>query len=497
MKSYLVAVVAVWMVTWCCVAARPVPNPMKSECGVSRESWVCDPSAILNQHDMSAVEMAVADVRDNLEAAECGKGYQMGVAIIHSVMAYGESRTDAGIRRLAKKTHDDWGVGFSDCQTGIVVVMAIDDRKLYVSTGRATRRVLTDSMVDTLSGRLKPLLREEKYGEALVKLCHDIKVTLASGVMPEEPWSFDWGHFFVFLMFLVWLGTLIYNCFERYKYNTVASRLERVSRLRSALEARSHQAEMGHGTTAEQDTATTTNANSVTQGDQAEAPPPNSDPTSDAAAGSSGGGDGSSGGQSRDGGGQAATSDSDSVPAFVSDHCPICFEDFPRARSGAGGGVGGAAGAGAGAGREGVATLLCGHQFCTACAVEWLKSHSTCPVCRQGQSDLPGVGKTGGVAGGMAAEAPTASTRTGARVDPSLIEFELLRLHALHPNYVTMRQVNDWSSPTYSRWSSFHTDPSFVESRPNIFGSSGSGSGSSSSWGGGGSFGGGGGGTSW
>jgi len=307
---------------------------------------------------------------------------------------------------------------------------------------------------------------------------------LETGELPAADWDINWGEVLLMALGVGMVVSMLFKCRRQRRYNQATTRLRRVSELRNTLEARTLAAER----------AAERAANHETDGNM-------------------GGSDGVEDNAAAEGGLAGERAD---VEVFASDHCPICMDPFPS-RSGAGG-----VGAGADQ-REGVATLLCGHQFCTNCIVEvchvvlhsacwwlrwlsslcltwwclrqWLRSNSTCPVCRASQSNLPGVGKTQTRQGGGVQQQQY--TRQRPLVDRALLEYELLRVHTMYPDVVTRSQVRRWQSPSFTR--RFETDPSFLAAAPDFGSSSGTsgGGGSSSSWGGGSSFGGGGGGTSW
>jgi len=151
----LVAVV-LFVPTW---AIRPLPNPMQDECGRGRKSWLCDPENLLTEPQRQQVERALEKIRDKVSPNACGKGYQVrlgscgvsldcssrlrqpqfGMGVISTVLPYGARVSDSGIKRLAKATHDAWGVGFEGCQTGLLLVLAIDDRKVCSPAAIALR----------------------------------------------------------------------------------------------------------------------------------------------------------------------------------------------------------------------------------------------------------------------------------------------------------------------------------------------------------------------
>ena len=71
-------------------------------------------------------------------------------------------------KRLAKKVHTDWGVGKRECENGVVLVVAVQDRAMYISTGKGVKGVLTPDRIEREIFRgMRGLLRDEEYGKAI------------------------------------------------------------------------------------------------------------------------------------------------------------------------------------------------------------------------------------------------------------------------------------------------------------------------------------------
>lgn len=61
-----------------------------------------------------------------------------------------------------------WGVGKKDKNNGVVIYLAIDDRKLSIRTANATQGALTDGETGEIQRNImQPLLKQGKYFEAL------------------------------------------------------------------------------------------------------------------------------------------------------------------------------------------------------------------------------------------------------------------------------------------------------------------------------------------
>lgn len=63
---------------------------------------------------------------------------------------------------LAKAIHDTWGVGHRACDNGVLLLLSVYDRQLYISAGRGAAGMLHDRMLDVIIEGVKPLLREQR-----------------------------------------------------------------------------------------------------------------------------------------------------------------------------------------------------------------------------------------------------------------------------------------------------------------------------------------------
>lgn len=73
-------------------------------------------------------------------------------------------------RQNAERIHNEWGVGYAtpDCGgTGVLIFVALGDHQIYISRGKAVRHVLNDNRLQYIIDRMKPDLRDHRYGPAL------------------------------------------------------------------------------------------------------------------------------------------------------------------------------------------------------------------------------------------------------------------------------------------------------------------------------------------
>ncbi len=174
-----------------------LPSPQhdrRDVCRRGKKSAVCDPDSILalsERDELDGLINFIAEGTNGYEIAPCGsryEGYQLAVLIINRMSSgYYPFRDSAQrAKRFAKDIHDKWGVGDAECHNGVVIFVSIDDRQMYISTGKGTKMVLTDPKVQSVLAHMKPYMREELYGRALLSAVHRIGSILSGKAVPED-----------------------------------------------------------------------------------------------------------------------------------------------------------------------------------------------------------------------------------------------------------------------------------------------------------------------
>eukprot|EP00931_Biecheleriopsis_adriatica_P027023 TRINITY_DN16331_c0_g1_i3.p1 TRINITY_DN16331_c0_g1~~TRINITY_DN16331_c0_g1_i3.p1 ORF type:complete len:513 (-),score=79.69 TRINITY_DN16331_c0_g1_i3:95-1411(-) len=112
-------------------------------------------------------------------------GYRAAVAIVNHIATsewIGSDKT-ATAERFASAIYKDWGVANvdstfgEDCRNGLLLFVSTSDRMFYLKTAKQTREVLTDDQAQQVLDNMKPSLKEQKYGDAVLGAmmdCHDI-----------------------------------------------------------------------------------------------------------------------------------------------------------------------------------------------------------------------------------------------------------------------------------------------------------------------------------
>lgn len=106
-------------------------------------------------------------------------------------------------QQMAKDLHAKWAVGSSDCDNGVLLLLSVEDRQIYISTGAGSMRYLSDnSLVDIISN-MKPKLREHDYDGALEQAVIDIGLGLAGRPPAKQAWEVVPIIFFGAVIFLM------------------------------------------------------------------------------------------------------------------------------------------------------------------------------------------------------------------------------------------------------------------------------------------------------
>lgn len=112
-------------------------------------SGVYDPNGYLSQDVVKKVE----ELNEKYRKME--KKPQIAVAIIDSL--------DGNLEEVANKTIRSWKVGYKETNMGLLVLVAVKDKKIRTETSNELATVLTDSDTSKLNDLIKPYFRQSDY----------------------------------------------------------------------------------------------------------------------------------------------------------------------------------------------------------------------------------------------------------------------------------------------------------------------------------------------
>ena len=93
----------------------------------------------------------------------------------------------ADIAEFATELGEKWGVGGANQDNGVVLAVAVDERKMFIATGRGTEVFLTDAICKRIiENDLKPAFREQNYYAGFALAVQHMMLRLSGQFVSEE-----------------------------------------------------------------------------------------------------------------------------------------------------------------------------------------------------------------------------------------------------------------------------------------------------------------------
>jgi len=126
-----------------------------------------NPPMLLNDlaHLLNAQQQA--QLEQKLEGYETSSSCEIAIVTVHSIGDYDPADYTV---KLGKK----WGVGKSSKNNGVVIMMSLDDRKLWIASGKGLEGALTDYTCGKIRDKMTPFLKKGQYFEALNEGADDV-----------------------------------------------------------------------------------------------------------------------------------------------------------------------------------------------------------------------------------------------------------------------------------------------------------------------------------
>lgn len=139
-----------------------MPNPTSDAAGLcgslGKADRVCSPDAVLRTPEIEALQAELVRIERDMEhscSGEAAPGFQVVVVAVDK-LAGGPSAAGTFTRGV----HNSWGVGRHACGDGVVIMLAVGDREVFVTTGDAAGARLTEARIQDIisaSEGLSPL----------------------------------------------------------------------------------------------------------------------------------------------------------------------------------------------------------------------------------------------------------------------------------------------------------------------------------------------------
>ena len=136
--------------------------------------WFCDPDAIISKYYEENIVSRLTKIRRYTKSPCSGnsyKGFSVGVAIANKIYKDGSSIKDRA-RRFAYHVREfTWGLPASpaDCDDSVLLMLFVQERFVYISTGEKARVLLPDGAVNAIISTMRNDLAYDKFGSAMYK----------------------------------------------------------------------------------------------------------------------------------------------------------------------------------------------------------------------------------------------------------------------------------------------------------------------------------------
>lgn len=156
------------------------------------------------------------------------KKISIGIAIFDKL-------ENISIKEMAKSLYYQWELGDKLCESGLLLIIAIEQKKLYIYTGKHIRNLITLSHVHELIHLIQPLLLKNEYHKAINTFLNGIGNVLKNGTVETEP---SLNAVLFLLIIIIILGLLFF--YTRYTYK----RQEKFNKILQSIEQFRRQKEL-------------------------------------------------------------------------------------------------------------------------------------------------------------------------------------------------------------------------------------------------------------
>ncbi|KAH7818746.1 putative TPM domain [Monocercomonoides exilis] len=161
-----------------CVSAMDLNEYMKLfNCtGKLPPLWICDPDGFVSPS-------VLKEVNEKISELESTNGAEVGVIVVESRDS-SESSSD-----FTKNVFNSWGVGKANVNNGALFSLMINDREMYIQTGKGIKDLFSGSRIDEILSALKPSLRDGNYDAAVKTAVDKICKVIKDNKKPFPEWA--------------------------------------------------------------------------------------------------------------------------------------------------------------------------------------------------------------------------------------------------------------------------------------------------------------------
>jgi len=124
-----------------------IPNPKVDfvQCGYEggddqANRVICDTDNYLTHSEKKELNSKIQELVHDFKIPKCELESEIAIVLISKMVNPFYETLDNTAKRYAKALHDKYGVGKVECNNGMLMFLAIEDRKVYISTGSGMKK---------------------------------------------------------------------------------------------------------------------------------------------------------------------------------------------------------------------------------------------------------------------------------------------------------------------------------------------------------------------
>lgn len=168
--KYLISLIVTLCVTLFAASAFAFTAPPAPDTG-----YIVDRADVLSNGEISSLNSKIDNIKASTEN-------EIGILVLASLG--GENIED-----VTHAVFKEWKVGKLGKDNGVLIVLAVNDRKIRIQTGKDVEGDLTDLQANDIIQKMKPLLKSKNYVGALGLAVDNINSTLESRKVSTAPAS--------------------------------------------------------------------------------------------------------------------------------------------------------------------------------------------------------------------------------------------------------------------------------------------------------------------
>ncbi|MGB9122819.1 MAG: TPM domain-containing protein, partial [Candidatus Angelobacter sp.] len=146
----------IWQATMCvwalvCLATALSAEPIKQ---LKPKGYVNDFAGVLDASSSESIRNICQQIDQNAHA-------QIAIVTIHSL-------DGADVESYSSDLYKAWGIGPKSSNRGVLILLAINDRKRRIEVGYGLEPILPDGKVGGFGREAVPFLRQNQYGPAVL-----------------------------------------------------------------------------------------------------------------------------------------------------------------------------------------------------------------------------------------------------------------------------------------------------------------------------------------